>query len=230
MAGSKVLQVLVGCALGVGMVSLPSSVGAGGYCLQNYCHVWPDFPNLGGGGNVGGGGGWGGSDNTGRDQEQQQHAQYCTDFRAEFSTADCNFDHPPQLIPNGCGSGTVDVPDFLVSTTMALPALALGTIFTGACNAHDICYGTQPQNTSQPRVKEDCDNHLYDDMVAAGNSSIPDALKPVLMPSVMLQAAAYSKGLQFEEITAFASGPAFIQAQKEAVCRDAADYFNESCR
>ncbi|WP_199912400.1 hypothetical protein [Stenotrophomonas sp.] len=150
---------------------------------------------------------------------------WCTDFPSIMdSDYGCNVYNPPVLLVNGCGAvGGMPVPDFLVSPVSAGVAAGYGGIFTDACNAHDVCYGTVGKD------KAACDAQLNEDMVAVGLANIPEPNKGFFMPYVQGQAWAYSKFLQWEYIQPWTSGPAFNAAQDEAWCRKWSAEYQEIC-
>lgn len=229
MENSKVLRGIIGCILASAIYSHTPNAAAWGYCSDSGCKVFPDVPISGGGGGSGGGWHGSGSDWTSGEDADQYQATACVGWRQDIEAENCSVLYPPPLIVNGCGSANFDVPDFLISPVSPAAALAFGAIFTSACNRHDICYGTVPKNANQYARKEDCDNALYNDMVAAASATIPATLKPIFMPAVYAQANAYSKGLQYEGIAPFTSIPVFEQAQQEGWCRNVAASWNEHC-
>jgi len=222
MAGSKVLRCLIGSViLAAGAVATDAALG-GGFCTISGCTVTgPLMPGIGGGG---GGGGWGNDGNSG-DPDRQTIPMWCADFPHHmWNDYSCDVYSPPPLAVNGCGTaGGVPVPDFLVSPQSAAVGASYGAIFTAACNAHDVCYGSSGAN------KDVCDARLNEDMVAIGSRNIPEATRGFFMPFVQGQAWAYAKFLQWEWIAPWTSVPAFIHAQDEATCRTLSAEFREIC-
>ncbi len=200
------------------------------YCIPGGgCHVtaYP-FPGFGGGG-WGGGNGWGGGDaSTSNDAQSSDPRVWCAEFPGvawEQSQGQCDVYSPPQLEVNGCGTtGGVPVPDHLVSGVSPALAAYFGPMFTAACDLHDLCYGTAGSN------KQQCDEGLYDDMIAAALQQIPTYLHAVFIPAAIGQAWAYSRFLQWEWVEPWTSQPAFDSAQAEARCRGDAAAYDNVCR
>ena len=124
----------------------------------------------------------------------------------------CDLANPPVLTTNGCGSGvsTHLVPDYLYVN--GAPIMRLGPIFTGACNLHDICYGTYGSD------KESCDTALHSKMISNAKLGMTDFQWGIYGPYAKLQALGYSAGLQAPFISYF-SGNAFDSAQLSGACR-----------
>jgi hypothetical protein len=72
--------------------------------------------------------------------------------------------YPP--VQNGCGSAQNDVPDEPLLWGACAP-FDFTVSFTGACNTHDICYGTCKQNKTQ------CDLALESNMANSCDAGIP---------------------------------------------------------
>lgn len=167
-----------------------------------------------------------------------QNREMCGAALASLDELGCGVDDGvrPRSV-NGCGSGGADVPDYSVSAPTA------GNIFTAACNAHDLCYG------SFGSVKEDCDLKLGNAMRAVcaayfdpNNPGWAEAVslarRAQILSGCNLQSQAYETGLMsstFQQWLAanlpsgwgWAAGQlpsaqdAFDAAQKEDACRDA---------
>ncbi|GEM_PF-1680852 len=191
---------------------------AGGYCTLSACYVWGTAPPGWGSG----GGGSGSFDNT--QTYGQPDAQAVCEDLSGHPEPNCNINNPPPLVQNGCGSASIDVPDFLVSFTNAAAAASYGGIFRAACNKHDVCYGTSWQ------TKAWCDADLKNDMIRSAKDRLPNDVYLFFKADVERQASTYSSGLQWGPIEAFVSGPAWSRAQIDARCRTWSDAMKYYCR
>jgi len=214
MKKNNVLGLVMGTILVSGGVTVTTAY-AGGYCTSSGCYVWETAPRWGSDG-----GGSGSYDNT-TTYGPEDPQMICADLK-ENPAPNCNADNPPQLVVNGCGSATVDVPDFLVSFFKPLPAASYGGIFTEACNKHDVCYGSWGQ------PKSSCDADLKNDMIQAAKTVLGIGY-PAFQVEVEGQAWAYSTGLAWGPIQAFISQPAFDSAQAEGQCRSYAGSVQYFC-
>ena len=146
------------------------------------------------------------------DTETDEEKKAECDAIAAKVSGSCDLKNPPLMVTNGCGSGVTTnlVPDFL--SVYGVPVLRLGPIFEGACNMHDICYGTYFSS------KEACDLSLNTNMIKLARLRMTDAQWTTYGPFVKLQALGYSAGLQAPFIDGI-SGEAFNQAQLDGACR-----------
>lgn len=212
----NILGLVLSTILVSGTVATPTAY-AGSYCTLSGCQVWETVtPGWGGAG-----GGGGSFDNT--TTYGPQDPQLICAGLMENPAPNCNANNPPPLIQNGCGSASVDVPDFLVSFTNPAAAATYGGIFTEACNKHDACYG------SAGLLKNFCDTDLRNNMIATAKA-ILGANYPLFQSDVEGQANAYAAGLQWGPIATFISGPAYDAAQAEGNCRSWSGAVRFSCK
>lgn len=114
MKRGNVLGLVIGTILVTGTTAATLAY-AGGWCTPTNCYVWESVPPGWGSG----GSGSGSYDNT-QTYGQPDPQAVCEDLTAN-PEPNCNVNNPPPLIQNGCGSASVDVPDFLVSFTIPWP-------------------------------------------------------------------------------------------------------------
>jgi len=152
---------------------------------------------------------------TGVAPDDEEKAMECAAIASKVDSS-CDLANPPLMDPNGCGSDGSEhlVPDYLFVN--GAPVLRLGPIFSGACNLHDVCYGTHGSD------KEACDMILHDDMIEFAQLRMTSTQWLVYGPFVRGQAHAYSAGLQAPFISGL-SGEAFRIAQLGGACRYYAD-------
>lgn len=150
----------------------------------------PPSPGDGGGENGGGGG-----DGEAPPEVPQQQ---CDDLNAAARHLGCPI--PTRIVQtvNGCGAaGGLNVPDG--------PPGASG-LWTGACNAHDLCY------TDLSRQKAQCDAYLGDEMRRVCGEFYGNNL--IGRSACVALATAYEVGLR----TDLESDQAFRKAQRDSTC------------
>lgn len=164
----------------------------------------PEDPYPSDGDNGGDGGG-------GSEPPPAEPSPACAVFEQAARDAGCDLQHPPTLAVNGCGAaGSLDFfPDFLVLA----PGIGGLNLFTGACNTHDVCYGTFPG------AKRSCDDALQVDMLEACDMTFTPLEKTLHGNACFFQAVSYAQGLQSMAIEAMGSIAAFNAGQAEGICR-----------
>jgi len=218
MEKTSILGVVIGVLIG-GAAASPD-VQAQSYCNASGCQVFASRP---GGGFFGSGGGYGSYDQSVPREDYRDPAENLCQQIFSSVPPGCDLRNPPDFKANGCGAdGGIAIPNSLISLKDPIDGHIFGEIFKAACDQHDACYAVIGVSKSH------CDNRLREDMVASAKQIIPVAEYARFSGAVEAQAIAYSIGLQWGAVAAFASGPAFNAAQDSSYCRNSAAAAMES--
>ena len=127
----------------------------------------------------------------------------CADLR-NSAPPGCDPYNPPLLVTDGCS-----VP--IVGSALLSINQQYGDIFRGACDKHDICYGTPAA------VKTDCDDKLAIDMINGAASVMTTSDFLAAASTIHRQAALYADQLKANILGI--PQTLFNKAQAAASCR-----------